>query len=1088
MAELTRRTLAAVGRPTSTGEVLADLLHPGEPRRTLVVVDQLEEAWTLCADAGERTSFLDVLADLATHEQDRTSVLLVLRADFVSALADHPGLAGSLTDGTLLVGVPTAAEVRRSVTVPAARAGVRFEPGLDETIVTDAGSEPGVLPLLSVALTRLWEQREGDLLTYASYVALGGVAGAIADQAERAYAALEPDRQATARALLLRLAGTTPAGEVVRSRVRRDDVAGLGGDVDGVVAALAGARLLTLGDDTVEVAHESLFTHWPRLAGWLAEDGAGRDVQRRLAAAASEWASEDRDPSLLWRGPRLDAALDVRAARPAELTDTEHGFLDASRAALDAEVRDAGERATRATAQNRRLRVLVGAVVLTLVLALVAGALAWRSRGQERAAAVAADAKRLAAQAVNEEHLDLALLGAVEAVRTERAPETYGALLTLLARVPDLVRQVRSSDRFLRGAATPDGRTVFLSEYEPVLWALDGRTGRTRWKADTGGNVLTLDHGPAGLLGSVATDRGGRLVLWDPATGEELWRIQADDVTQRVGEGDPTPGEATWTADGRIAFLTATHLVTADETGRVLDARPTRAPVPPSWLRAWPDGRVSWEAPWDAGHVLDPSTGRVRDLPFSIDAVSPDGRLVVTADRSEAELVRIRLRDADTFRPVGQEIVVSSYDGGLAWSPDGRRFAIGAGETLRVHDLTGRLVRAYPGAHTGAIMTVLHSGEDRVWTGGRDGVASQWDLAARDGFVSRARLPESPHTGDASADGSRAVFTRFHQDRLNEGWMVSPDTGSDLVGPLPTGCLCQVTDVAMAADGSVAVGALEEWRPGLRGPYDDRGALAVWSPDGELLGSVDLPWLPVGVGVTSDGERALVQGSGGHAVVDLARRRTTVLVEREDPSNPPATDSVRVAPDGEQAVVLRGGGVLLVDAGTGEVVRERSLGSRDTDAPTTAAWSADGRTLSVGTLGGRLHFLAADDLRPVAPSRLAAAGFLIDQAVSPDGRVLATLGSDGDLRLWDTGTWAPLGLPLSEAETWGFLSFAEDGDRLRVLTEGGSSASPDGGVLRSLDVDPQAWVDRACAIANRQLTEEELAVVRPGREWRATCP
>ena len=55
-----------------------------------------------------------------------------------------------------------------------------------------------------------------------------------------------------------------------------------------------------------------------------------------------------------------------------------------------------------------------------------------------------------------------------------------------------------------------------------------------------------------------------------------------------------------------------------------------------------------------------------------------------------------------------------------------------------------------------------------------------------------------------------------------------------------------------------------------------------------------------------------------------------------------------------------------------------------------------------------------------------------------------------------------------------------DGRRLRMLVEDG--------VLRSVDVAPQAWVERACAVANRQLTEDEFAVVRPGHEWRATCP
>lgn len=1099
MTELARRTVTAAGHHAAVGDLLAGLVNPGGTTRTLVVVDQLEEAWTLCTDPGERTAFLDLLGELASEGQDRTSVLLALRADFVSSLADHPELARSLTDGTVLVGIPTAAEVRRSVTIPAVRAGVRFETGLDETIVSDAGAEPGVLPLLSVALTRLWEQRDGGVLGYATYVEMGGVAGAIADQAERAYAALDAAGQSAARVLLCRLAGPGHAGEAVRRRVSLGELAGLGGAVPAVATALAGARLLTLGDDTVEVAHESLFRQWPRLARWLAEDTTTRDMQRRVALAAVEWAAEDHDPSLLWRGPRLDAAIVVAEHSPAELTETEHAFLVASRDALDAEVLEARERADHATTQNRRLRGLVVGVLGLLVVALVAGVLAWNARqdaiaagNRERAAAVAADAKRLAAQAVNEEQLDLALLQAVEAVRTERAPETYGALLTLLARVPQLVKQVRSPDRFLRGASTSDGRTVFLSEYEPVLWALDGRTGATRWKVDVplAGHVFALAHGPGGVLGSVAGGDEGLIVLWDAETGAEKWRITTPQVARFLGEAaDPFPSEGVWS--GRtVAFLTGTHVVRADADGRLLDAIPLEVPVPPRWLRALPDGRLTFESPEDTGHLLDPRTGESRALPFGIDSVSPDGRLVLTADYGVPDRVGLRLRDARTLRPVGQEVVVSSYDRGSAWSADGRHVAIGAGETLQVHDRTGRLVRSYPHAHSGAVMAVEYAGPDRVWTGGRDGVASLWDLGSSAGFVRKQPVSAGPHHGEASADGSLAVYMRFHEDRLNEGYLVSPDTGQHVDDgplPLPEGCDCQVIDAAIAADASVAVGALQEWRPDLRdGPFQDRGRLAVWSPEGRLLASVSLPWDPGGVGVSADGARAVVTGSGGVAVVDLRSAELVATLDREATSAPPAADSVRFSPDGSRVAALHSGSVLLLDAADGNVQVERRLGPAETDVPVTAAWSRDGRTLSLGTLGGRLHFLAAADLSPVAPSRLAAAGFVIDQALSPDGRFLATLGSDGEVRLWDTAAWAPLGLPLTEHGLWGLLSFSGDGERLRVLYEPGGSGHS--GELRTLPMSPDAWVERACAVANRQLTETEWAAVRPGEDWRRTCP
>ena len=87
--------------------------------------------------------------------------------------------AGRVADGTVLVGSPTGAEVERAVTRPAAQAGLRLEDGLAATLVDDAGTEPGLLPLLSAALTQLWERRDGGVLTYAGYVGVGGIAGSL---------------------------------------------------------------------------------------------------------------------------------------------------------------------------------------------------------------------------------------------------------------------------------------------------------------------------------------------------------------------------------------------------------------------------------------------------------------------------------------------------------------------------------------------------------------------------------------------------------------------------------------------------------------------------------------------------------------------------------------------------------------------------------------------------------------------------------------------------------------------------------------------------------------------------------------------
>ena len=54
------------------------------------------------------------------------------------------------------------------------------------------GAAAGVLPLLSHALDQAWRSRIGQVLTLADYERTGGIEGAVADSAQRAYERLTP--------------------------------------------------------------------------------------------------------------------------------------------------------------------------------------------------------------------------------------------------------------------------------------------------------------------------------------------------------------------------------------------------------------------------------------------------------------------------------------------------------------------------------------------------------------------------------------------------------------------------------------------------------------------------------------------------------------------------------------------------------------------------------------------------------------------------------------------------------------------------------------------------------------------------------
>jgi hypothetical protein len=270
--------------------------------------------------------------------------VVAIRADRLGELSAHPEFARLIQPGLYLLSAMGEADLRAAIEGPARQAGLFLEPGLVDLLVREVEGEPGALPLLSHALRKTWERREGRTLTVAGYQATGGIRGAVAQTAEAVYDQVPPDQRTLLKDLLLRLVTQTPDGEPVRSRVPRRLVAS-NPEHDRLIELLVGARLLTSDDGVVELAHESLARAWPRLRGWLDDDVEGQRILRHLTMAADTWDSMGRPDSELYRGVRLARAVEWRQRTQPDLTPTEAAFLDTGQRVAEAEERSAEERA-----------------------------------------------------------------------------------------------------------------------------------------------------------------------------------------------------------------------------------------------------------------------------------------------------------------------------------------------------------------------------------------------------------------------------------------------------------------------------------------------------------------------------------------------------------------------------------------------------------------------------------------------------------------------------------------------------------------------------------------------------------------------
>ena len=169
---------------------------PGIDRRKLVlVIDQFEELYTLCVDPIDRDAFIGNLLYAARYPSADVSIILTLRTDFIGNTQRHIELNRLVTEHAVIVPAMDELEIREAITKPANDAGRPLDPAVVELLVQDTVGRDGALPLLQFALQRLWDAMTKGKNPVEAFKEIGGVGGALAQEADQLYESLSAPHQ-----------------------------------------------------------------------------------------------------------------------------------------------------------------------------------------------------------------------------------------------------------------------------------------------------------------------------------------------------------------------------------------------------------------------------------------------------------------------------------------------------------------------------------------------------------------------------------------------------------------------------------------------------------------------------------------------------------------------------------------------------------------------------------------------------------------------------------------------------------------------------------------------------------------------------
>ena len=323
---------------TDRAQLLSAEAGGAAPGKLIVFIDQLELLFQEPAGADEALACLQLLFALA--QSGRCLLITAARPEGVDALES---LSGEVTP-MYRYQLPelSVSELVEVINNPMQAAGLKYQydqnkrESLNHFLLQVFQEQSVTVDIAQLVLDKLARAQCDNVITFQAYAEIGGVEATVAEMAERAYAALEPDAQSCFKDLLFNFMTVSLETEqieltplVTLQQLDSDAAVRLVGSLaeSGIFR-----RVSQGGVDGFALAHKSYLEHWPLLQAWVTDNIMLLYSRSDVYSATNRWLNHGKNSDFLLNSRKLVDQSSMLSANPnVALSDDEAAFIQCSR-------------------------------------------------------------------------------------------------------------------------------------------------------------------------------------------------------------------------------------------------------------------------------------------------------------------------------------------------------------------------------------------------------------------------------------------------------------------------------------------------------------------------------------------------------------------------------------------------------------------------------------------------------------------------------------------------------------------------------------------------------------------------------------